>query len=55
LINCVFPGVPDVLARDFLPVNILIKEDFPTLLLPANANSENADAFRLSKVAKLPS
>ena len=35
----VFPGVEEVLANFFLPVNIFNKEDFPTLLLPINAYS----------------
>jgi hypothetical protein len=37
--SCVFPGLPDVLARLFRSVIILIKEDFPTLLLPIKAYS----------------
>jgi hypothetical protein len=35
----VFPGVPEVLAKPFLDVNILIKEDLPTFDLPIKANS----------------
>ena len=34
-----FPGVEDVLASFFLPVNMLIKEDLPTFDLPMKANS----------------
>ncbi len=37
--SCVFPGVPDVLARPFLEVSILMSEDFPTLERPIKANS----------------
>jgi hypothetical protein len=39
LINCVFPGVPEVFARFFFPVNILINEDLPTFERPIKANS----------------
>ena len=34
-----FPGVEEILASCFFPVSIFINEDFPTLLLPMNANS----------------
>jgi hypothetical protein len=37
--SCVFPGVPDVLARPFLEVSILMSEDFPTFERPMKANS----------------
>lgn len=37
----VFPGRPDVLAKPFLWVSILIKEDFPTLERPIKAYSGN--------------
>ena len=36
---CVFPGCALVLARDLRFIRPLMREDFPTLLLPANANS----------------
>ncbi|MGK0488973.1 MAG: hypothetical protein ACJAXB_002163, partial [Candidatus Endobugula sp.] len=39
LINCVLPGLPEVLAKFLRLVSILINEDFPTLDLPINANS----------------
>ena len=39
LINCVLPGVADVLARFFVPVIMLINDDLPTLLLPIKAYS----------------
>jgi hypothetical protein len=35
----VFPGVEEVLARFFLPVSKLIREDFPTFDLPVKAYS----------------
>jgi hypothetical protein len=35
----VFPGVEEVLAKDFLCNKVLIKEDFPTLERPAKTNS----------------
>lgn len=35
----VLPGDEDVLARLCLQVKVLIREDFPTLDLPANATS----------------
>jgi len=37
----VFPGAPDVLAKSFLCMSILIKLDFPTFDRPINANSGN--------------
>src|SRR5665647_1370733 len=39
LINLVFPGSEEVLARSFFPISILMREDFPTLDLPIKANS----------------
>lgn len=36
---CVFPGCADVLANDFLFINALIRDDFPTFDFPANAIS----------------
>jgi hypothetical protein len=35
----VLPGVPEVLARPFLEVNMLINDDLPTFDLPIKANS----------------
>ncbi len=37
--SCVFPGRPDVLAKFFRSINILIKEDLPTFDLPIKAYS----------------
>ena len=36
---CVFPGWAEVLARDFLFITALMREDFPTLDFPAKAIS----------------
>jgi len=38
---CVFPGCPEVLAKDFLFTRALMRDDFPTFDLPANATSGN--------------
>ena len=35
----VFPGCELIRAKDFLFISALIREDFPTLLLPAKATS----------------
>lgn len=39
----VLPGVDDVFASLFLPVSILIRDDFPTLDLPVKAYSGLSD------------
>ena len=39
--SCVFPGLPEVLAKLFRLVSMLINEDLPTLLRPINAYSGN--------------
>ena len=42
---CVFPGCPEVLAKDFLFTRALMRDDFPTFDLPANATSGNVYIF----------
>jgi hypothetical protein len=37
--SCVLPGLPEILAKFFLSVNILINDDLPTFDLPINAYS----------------
>src|SRR5680860_322146 len=47
-INWVFPGRPDVLAKLFRSVSILIREDLPTLERPINAYSGNGSFGHLA-------
>jgi hypothetical protein len=51
---CVLPGVFDTLAKSFLLVIKLMREDFPTLLLPINANSGNSEFGQSSVLGKAP-
>ena len=51
---CVFPGVLETLASSFLLVIRLINEDFPTLLLPINANSGNSVFGQSSVLGNAP-
>ena len=37
--SIVLPGVEEVIARDFLPVSILMRDDFPTFERPIKAYS----------------
>ena len=51
---CVLPGVDEVFANPFLPVSILMSEDFPTLDLPIKANSGNPSEGQFFSKTKLP-
>ena len=52
--SLVFPGVEEVIASFFLPVSMLISEDFPTFDLPMNANSGNLAAGLSDTLVLLP-
>ena len=52
--SLVFPGVEEVIASFFLPVSMLISEDFPTFDLPMNANSGNLAADLSDTLVLLP-
>lgn len=52
-INCVFPGVEEVLASLECPVSIFINDDLPTLLLPIKAISGNLSGGHWLNFAEL--
>ena len=53
LMSCVCPGFEDTFARSFLPVIMLISEDFPTFDRPMKANSGKSEEGQDSKSGAL--
>jgi hypothetical protein len=51
--SLVFPGVFEAFAREFLWVNLLISDDFPTFDLPKKANSGYCGGGHCCKVEAL--